>query len=87
MRHFVWGALSMASLTAALFFLRFWKQSRDRLFLFFCVAFLVFSLSWLVLALSSPGLETAPYVYLVRLVAFCLIIAGILEKNRRHSSS
>lgn len=82
MKQFLWGALAMASWTAALFFLRFWRQSRDRLFLLFCMAFLVFSLSWLVLALSNSGHETSPHVYLVRLIAFCIIIAGILDKNR-----
>ena len=82
MSLFLWGVLAMASGTAALFFLRFWRQSRDRLFFFFFASFLTFSLSWVVLAATSPGLETRPYVYLVRLAAFCLIIAGILDKNR-----
>jgi hypothetical protein len=81
--HFLWGALAMASWTAALFFLRFWRQSRDRLFFYFFSSFLVLSVSWLVLALSDPGLETRPYVYLVRLLAFCLMITGIVDKNRK----
>ncbi len=80
--QFLWGALAMASGTAALFFLRFWRQSGDRLFLFFCLSFLLLSVSWVVLAILRPGLETGPYVYLVRLFAFCVIIIGVLDKNR-----
>ena len=33
------GAISMASLIAGLFFLRFWKDTGDRFFLFFAVSF------------------------------------------------
>ncbi|HEX6435777.1 MAG TPA: DUF5985 family protein [Candidatus Binatia bacterium] len=35
------GAISMASLIAGLFFLRFWKDTGDRFFLFFAVSFLI----------------------------------------------
>jgi hypothetical protein len=31
------GAIAMASLVAALFFLRFWRDTKDRLFLFFSI--------------------------------------------------
>ena len=33
------GAVAMASLVAALFFLRFWRQTRDSFFLLFSIAF------------------------------------------------
>ena len=83
---FVWGALAMASWVAGLFFLRFWRVSRDRLFLFFSAAFWVFGANWVALATLHPSEETQHYVYMVRLVAFLLILIGIFDKNRRRSA-
>lgn len=79
------GALTLASAVASLFFLRFWRDSRDRLFLFFSCAFLALASNWLVLALAPHLPETLPSAFLPRLLAFLLIIAGIIDKNRRSS--
>ncbi len=81
---FVWGALAMACWVAGLFFLRYWRMSHDRLFLFFTLGFWVFALNWIALAMVEPNLETRHYYYLLRLVAFVLIIIGVVDKNRRH---
>ena len=80
---FMWGALAMGSATAGLFFLRFWRQTHDRLFALFGAAFLVLAVNWLVLGLGLASDETRHYVYLIRLVAYLLSIAGIVDKNRR----
>jgi Family of unknown function (DUF5985) len=80
---FLWGALAMASFSAALLLLRFWRLSGERLFLFFSLGFGLLSLNWIVLAITQPTVETRHYVYLLRLLAFALIIAGIVDKNRR----
>lgn len=82
MSLFLWGALAMASATIAIFFLRFWTQSRDRLFLFFAMAFAAFALHWLGLGIVAPPEESRHYLYLLRLLAFVLILAGIVDKNR-----
>jgi hypothetical protein len=79
---FLWGASSMASAVAGLFFLRFWRQTRDRFFLVFALAFWALSLNWLGLAATSNGDETRTYFYLLRLAAFVLIIVAIVDKNR-----
>jgi hypothetical protein len=68
--------------TAGLFFLRFWRASRDRLFVLFAMAFWLLALSWALLGLISPTDEARPYIYAIRLVAFLLLIAAILDKNR-----
>ena len=65
---------------AGLFFLRFWTLSRDRLFLLFCVAFWIFAVNWLLLALGGPLSE---HVYVLRLLTFLVIAAAIVDKNRR----
>lgn len=73
-----------AAAAAGLFFFRFWRESRDRLFAFFGAAFWVLALSWALLALINPTDETRPYVYAIRLVAFLLMIIGMVDKNRGH---
>jgi uncharacterized membrane protein len=74
-----------AAVAAGLFFFRFWRESGDRLFAFFGAAFVLLSLSWSLLGLFSPTEETRPYIYAIRLVAFLLMIAGMVDKNRADS--
>jgi hypothetical protein len=79
---FLWGASAVASWSAGLFFLRFWRDTHDRFFALFCAAFWALSLNWLGLAVTDPPDEARTMLYLVRLVAFLLIIAAIVDKNR-----
>ena len=82
--HFLSGSVMMASFTVALFFVRYWRKSRDRLFLFFCVAFLIFGLERVLIAWSGdPNSERTAALYLIRCLGFVLILAGIVDKNRR----
>lgn len=76
------GMLAMATAAAALFFLRFWKTTRDRLFLYFALAFLILALHWAALGFLHPPAETRYYLYVPRLIAFLLIIGAIVDKNR-----
>ena len=78
------GALAMSSSVAAAFFFRFWKSSRDRLFLFFSAAFGTLAVDWGALALVDLADERRHYLFALRLCAFALIIAGIVDKNRRN---
>jgi hypothetical protein len=83
MRPFLFGALCMGCALIGLYFLRYWKNTRDPLVAWFSVAFLVMALNWLGLALIAPDSESRHTVYLLRLAAFVLIIVGIVAKNRR----
>lgn len=74
------GMLVMGYAVAGLFFLRFWRDSRDRLFAYFATAFFLLSLQRILFALTSG----AP-VYILRLLAFILILWAIVEKNRSSS--
>lgn len=80
---FISGATCLTSGAIALFFARFWRQSGDRLFAFFALAFTVFAANRLILVLLGDDDENATYVYTARLAAFVLIIAAIVDKNRR----
>lgn len=79
-------ATAMAALTAALIFLRFWRRSRDPLFLFFSIAFAIDAVMRFVLSLSTHSTEDEPLYYLPRLVGFALIIAAIVYKNMRRNT-
>ncbi len=83
MNLFLYGVLCMASALAGLFFLRYWALSRDRLFIYFALAFWVLSLHWLVIAIANVSNETRPFFYLPRLLSFMLILFAIIDKNRR----
>ena len=76
------GAVAMASFVATTFFLRFWKQTRDSLFLLFAIAFGVDAVTRFVLGLVHPTDEAEPLFYTARFVTFTLIIVGIVLKNR-----
>jgi hypothetical protein len=75
------GAVIMGFSMAGLFFLRFWRRTGDRLFLIFCIAFWLLALNQLILALEAIPVEERSWVYLLRLVAFSLIIVAIVIKN------
>lgn len=80
---FISGATCMTSAAIALFFVRFWHQSGDRLFGFFALAFAVFAVNRLILVVLGDDDENATYVYLARLAAFVLILVAIADRNRR----
>lgn len=75
------GAIGMASLVAGLFFLRFWRDTRDRFFLFFSVSFFVEGLNRFALAMTTDPNEGRPFFYFVRFLSFLLIIVAIADKN------
>ncbi len=78
------GALATTGLIAGMFFLRFWRATHDRFFLFFVAGFWSLALDWLWIAERVPTPESRHYAYIPRLLAFVMIILGILDKNRRH---
>ena len=81
--QFLLGLVVMGSVVAGLFFLRFWRKTRDRLFIIFALAFWILALNWALLALINPmGEAKRSLFYVLRLVAFILIIYAIIDKNR-----
>jgi len=81
MNDILTGAIAMASLLIALFFLRFWRDSGDRFFLYFALSFLIEGVHRLVSNFLLATHEDTPLHYLVRLLAYGLILLAILEKN------
>ena len=83
MNEFLSGAIFLGFLAIGLFFFRFWQTKRDRLFLLFAAAFWVLSLERFLLLFSTIDKEFRPLIYVVRLVAYSLILVAIADKNRR----
>ena len=79
---FLLGATSLAYLIAAVFFLRYWRRSRDRLFLMFAGAFAILAANRVAFAAMTLAVEAHTYLYLVRLAAFVLVLVAIVDKNR-----
>ena len=76
------GAIAAASAVVGMFFFRFWQNGRDRFFLLFAMSFFVESINRLALGLSAHPNEGAPIFYGIRLLAYLLIIAAVVDKNR-----
>ena len=85
MTEFIFGASGFACCVIALYFLLFWRQTGDRLFLLFSLAFWVFAANRVAIAAVDDSREAETYLYLGRLAAFALIIAAILDKNRQRA--
>lgn len=81
--EFLIGFTAFGCLTIAVFFLRFWKASGDRFFIFMASAFLLLALNRIVLGFLDEQHEARPAVYVLRLVAFAGIVVAILDKDRR----
>lgn len=81
LESFLSGGVFIASLAIAYFFYRFYRQRSDPLFFLFSFGFLLLGLERLVLILVTSASEFHAYVYIIRLIAFSLIIGGVVSKN------
>ncbi len=79
---FLGGAVAMGFGIAALFFLQFWRRTRVGLFLAFAGSFLLLGITQALLTLSGIPIEERSWLYLLRLLAFLLILAALWWQNR-----
>ncbi len=77
------GAIAMAAFTIALIFIRFWRTTRDRFFLFFAAAFALIGMGRIVLGAVPHSDDQTPVIYLIQLLAFVVILYAVVDKNRR----
>jgi hypothetical protein len=78
---FISGMVTMGFLVAGLFFLRFWQRTKDRLFVAFGAAFLLFAANQALVALSGVPSEHQSWFYALRIAGFALLIAAIVGKS------
>jgi nitric oxide reductase large subunit len=81
------GAIAVASFLVGLFFARFWRTTKDRFFLYFAISFWIEGLNRVYVGAMSLRSENLPINYLIRLVAYALILVAIWEKNRPASNT
>lgn len=81
MIEFLSGAITLGYLVAAGFFTRFWRQTADRLFLAFAIAFVLLALNHMLAQWLGAADERVGYTYLLRVLGFVLILAAIVDKN------
>ena len=79
---FISGVLAAGYAVAVLFFLKFWRETGDRLFAWFAAAFALLLVQRVALAVVVGWNGETWWYYLIRLLAFLLIIVAILDKNR-----
>lgn len=74
------GAMAMGCFVASMFFFRFFRDTRDRLFFWFGLSFLMEAGNR---SLAAFEVFTAddPLYYGIRLAAYLLILWAIVEKN------
>ncbi len=90
MTNFLAGAVTMGLFVSGLFFLRFWRSSRDRFFLFFAISFWVEAVNRVLITYASTEStkpEEIPALYVIRLAAFLLILFAIYDKNRPNKNA
>ena len=83
MDQFLYGAIVMGLAVATLLFLSYWRRTRQSLFLTFAASFMLLGINYLWLAATQIPVEERSPLYLVRLLAFALLIVGIVQSNRR----
>jgi hypothetical protein len=82
MNQMLMGGIAMASLIAGLYFYRFWRHTRERFFLYFALSFWLEGFNRVALGLLVGANEDDAVFYMVRLVAYGMILLAIWQKNR-----
>ena len=83
LEDFLGVAIAMGFAVAALFFLKFWHRTREKLFLAFSGSFLLLAVTQALLTLSGVPTEERSQLYLLRLMAFLLLLGAMWWQNRR----
>ena len=81
MIEFMSGAVTLGFAIGAVFFLRFWRRTADRLFLAFALAFFLLALNQALAQWLGAADERAGYAYLLRVIGFVIILVAIVDKN------
>ncbi len=83
MIEFFSGAVTLGFMAGAAFFLRFWRKTRDRLFLAFGAAFVLLALNQFLATALVVVAEPSSLIYGLRVLGFVIILAAIVDKNMR----
>ena len=80
--QFISGAIVMGFATACLLFIKYYRRTRQKLFLIFAASFFLLAVNYAWLAITQIPSEERSLLFLVRLLAFALIPVAIFQSNR-----
>ncbi len=78
---FLLGAIAAVSLAIGLFFLKYWRSTRDRFYLMFAASFILESINRTLICFVGRS-ELEAWYYGVRFLTYALIVVAIWDKNR-----
>lgn len=78
--EFLGGVLATGYIVLGVFFLKFWRRTRDPLFIMFAWAFWLMAANSTIVSIIGGDLDVG-WTYVLRLLAFVLIIVAIVKKN------
>ncbi|EYF03357.1 DUF5985 family protein [Chondromyces apiculatus] len=87
MNEYIAGASTLGYAVVAMFFLRFWRQTSDRLFAIFSASFWLLCIGRITVHAVRVADDHLHYLYLFRLLAYVLILYAIIDKNRAKPSA
>jgi hypothetical protein len=79
------GAVFFGYVVIGLFFWRFWRQTRARLFGYFAAAFFILALERVMMLTVAVEPIHLPLIYCTRLFAFLVIAWAIWDANRKQT--
>ena len=75
------GAISMAYLVVGLMFLAFWRETRQRIFIYFTTAFAILAIHRTVFALTFGEENWDEFSFAIRLLGYLVILGGIVDRR------
>lgn len=82
MSEFLSGAIMICTFMIGLFFLKFWRRTRERFFAKFAIAFWLLCIERWVFWYIDFETANWTWVYLFRLAAFVIIWVAVFDLNR-----
>ena len=84
---FLAGAVTMGFLVAGAFFFRFWLRTRETLFAMFGISFVLLAANQIVVHQAGLPEQELFWAYVLRVLAYLLLIVAIAAKNLEQSRS
>ena len=83
LRIWMQGAIAFGYLVVAIFFIQFWMETRERVFLFFATGFVLLTIHRALLGLASDELDWRTVTFSLRLAGYVIILIGIIDRRIR----
>lgn len=82
MQEAILGGIAVACFGVGLFFYTYWRSAGDRFFVYFMLSFWLQAANHAAMAATGSWSDDRPENYLVRALAYALILVAVWDKNR-----